>query len=69
MDIPPALLDRMELIELSGYTEDEKQHIANEHLISKCLDNNVLKKGELSFDNESVMQLIRYYTREAGVRA
>jgi len=68
MEIPPALLDRMELIELSGYTEDEKQHIANEHLISKCLDSNGLKKKELAFDKESVTQLIRYYTREAGVR-
>ncbi|MEC7031026.1 MAG: endopeptidase La [Pseudomonadota bacterium] len=67
-DIPPALMDRMELIDLSGYTEEEKQHIAHEHLIQKCLDDNGLLKKELCFNQEAVTEIIRSYTREAGVR-
>jgi ATP-dependent Lon protease len=69
MNIPPALLDRMEVIRLSGYTEDEKVHIAMEHLLPKQMKTNGLKAGELTVAESAVRDIIRYYTREAGVRS
>lgn len=67
-DIPSPLLDRMELIEVSSYTENEKAHIAREHLIRKQIEKNGLKESELAFSDKAVTSIIRYYTREAGVR-
>ncbi len=67
-NIPPALLDRMEVISLSGYTEDEKVHIAMEHLIPKQQKLNGLKKNEAEITEDAIRDIIRYYTREAGVR-
>lgn len=67
-NIPPALLDRMEVISLSGYTEDEKQNIALKYLIPKQIKNNGLKKEEVEITQEAVLSIIRYYTRESGVR-
>ncbi|MRG73575.1 endopeptidase La [Alphaproteobacteria bacterium HT1-32] len=66
--MPQPLLDRMEIIRLSGYTEDEKVEIAKRHLIEKQISANGLKKGEWSISDEALRDIIRYYTREAGVR-
>jgi ATP-dependent Lon protease len=68
LDIPPALLDRMEVIRLSGYTEDEKVAIAMRYLVPKQMKANGLKKTELSLTEGAVQDIVRYYTREAGVR-
>jgi ATP-dependent Lon protease len=68
MNIPPALLDRMEVIRLSGYTEDEKLNIAVRYLIPKQKKNNGLKENELKMSDAVVRDIIRYYSREAGVR-
>ncbi|MHC6224951.1 endopeptidase La [Pseudomonas sp. X10] len=68
MNIPPALLDRMEIIRLPGYTEDEKINIAVKYLTPKQIKANGLKKGELEIEVSAIRDIIRYYTREAGVR-
>lgn len=67
-NMPGPLLDRMEIIPLAGYTEDEKAEIAKRHLISKAVKNHGLKKGEFEITDEALTDTIRYYTREAGVR-
>ncbi len=67
-NIPKPLLDRMELIEVGSYTENEKMHIAKEHLIRKQLKKNGLKKGQFAVSGEALATMIRSYTREAGVR-
>lgn len=69
MNIIAPLLDRMEVIRLSGYTEDEKFNIAKKHLLPKQIKRNALKKGELTIDGSAIISIIRYYTREAGVRS
>ncbi len=69
MNIPPALLDRMEVIRLSGYTEDEKTNIAVKYLLPKQMKNNGVKDAELAVDEAAVRDIVRYYTREAGVRS
>ncbi|HUD34935.1 MAG TPA: endopeptidase La [Variovorax sp.] len=69
MNIPPALLDRMEVIRLAGYTEDEKTHIALKYLLPKQMQNNGVKDEELLITEEAVRDIVRYYTREAGVRS
>ncbi|MBP6501948.1 MAG: endopeptidase La [Rhodoferax sp.] len=69
MNIPPALLDRMEVIRLSGYTEDEKTNIAIRYLLPKQLKNNGVKENELAIGEAAVRDIVRYYTREAGVRS
>lgn len=68
LDMPRPLLDRMEIIRLSGYTEDEKIEIAKRHLIPKIFEENAVKKSELEIADEAIRDIIRYYTREAGVR-
>jgi len=68
-NIPPALLDRMEVIRLSGYTEDEKTSIAQRYLLPKQLKNNGLKEDEIKVEESAIRDIIRYYTREAGVRS
>ena len=69
MNIPPPLLDRMEVIRLSGYTEDEKVNIAIRYLLPKQMKNNGVAKAELEIGTAAVRDIVRYYTREAGVRA
>ncbi|TFZ08686.1 endopeptidase La [Ramlibacter humi] len=69
MNIPPALLDRMEVIRLSGYTEDEKANIAIRYLLPKQMKNNGVKDEELKVTDDAVRDIVRYYTREAGVRS
>jgi ATP-dependent Lon protease len=69
MDIPGPLLDRMEVIRLSGYTEDEKLNIAKNHLVEKQIGRNGLKEKEIEIEDSAIMGIIRYYTREAGVRS
>ncbi len=68
LNLPQALLDRMEIIRLEGYTEDEKVEIAERHLIAKQIEAHGLKKGEFTLETEALLDLVRYYTREAGVR-
>ena len=68
LNIPPALMDRMEVIRIPGYTEDEKINIARRYLIPKQLKNNGLKETEASIDDDALQDIVRYYTREAGVR-
>src|SRR6478736_4638209 len=69
MNIPPALLDRMEVIRLSGYTEDEKTNIAIKYLLPKQMKNNGVKDEELDVSEDAIRDIVRYYTREAGVRS
>ena len=68
LDMPRPLLDRMEIIQLSGYTEDEKVEIAKRHLLKKVFDENAVKCSELLITDEAIKDIIRYYTRESGVR-
>ncbi|HNY45453.1 MAG TPA: endopeptidase La [Casimicrobium sp.] len=67
-NVPAALLDRMEIIRLSGYTEDEKVNIAQKYLLPKQITNNGVKAGEIDVREDAIRDIVRYYTREAGVR-
>ena len=69
MNMPQPLLDRMEIIRLSGYTEDEKVEIASRHMVAKQMADHGLKDGELTIEKSAIQSIIRYYTREAGVRS
>ncbi len=69
MNIPPALLDRMEVIRLAGYTEDEKLNIAQRYLLPKQQKNNGVRDGEMEVTESAIRAILRYYTREAGVRS
>src|SRR5687768_18432362 len=69
LNTPPPLVDRMEVIRLSGYTEDEKVNIAVRYLLPKQLKATGLKEGELTVSEAAIRDIVRYYTREAGVRA
>jgi ATP-dependent Lon protease len=69
LNMPQPLLDRMEIIRLEGYTEDEKVEIAKRHLLPKTIENHLLKDGELIVEESAIRDLIRYYTRESGVRS
>ena len=69
LNIPPALLDRMEIIRIAGYTEDEKAEIARRHLVPKAMEHHGLEKKEFEVTDEAIREIIRYYTREAGVRS
>ena len=69
MNMPQPLLDRMEIISLSGYTEDEKLQIAKRHMVSKQISEHGLRDDELTIEDSAIMSIIRYYTREAGVRS
>jgi ATP-dependent Lon protease len=69
LNIPPALADRMEIIRIPGYTEDEKLNIAERYLVPKQLKANGLKAGELSIATDAIRDVVRYYTRESGVRS
>jgi ATP-dependent Lon protease len=68
LNIPPALMDRMEIIRIAGYTEDEKVEIAKRHLLPKAVRDHALKEDEFSVSDEALMEMVRTYTREAGVR-
>ncbi|MFW5678431.1 MAG: endopeptidase La [Rhodosalinus sp.] len=68
-NMPGPLLDRMEIIPLAGYTEDEKLEIAKRHLLPKQIENHGLKKGEFELTDEAILEIVRRYTREAGVRS
>jgi ATP-dependent Lon protease len=69
LNIPPALLDRMEIIRIAGYTEDEKAEIARRHLVPKAMENHGLEKKEFEVTEEAIREIIQRYTREAGVRS
>ena len=68
LNIPPPLLDRLEVIRIEGYTEDEKLNIADQYLVKKQIEANGLKKGEIKITKSAILAIIRHYTREAGVR-
>ena len=68
LNIPPPLMDRMEIIRIAGYTEDEKVEILERHLMPKAIRDNALRKGEFEVDERAVRKIIQLYTREAGVR-
>ena len=68
LNIPPALLDRMEVIRIPGYTEKEKNQIAKKYLVPKQIKNHGIKKSEISFNSKVLNSIIRNYTKEAGVR-